>query len=114
VITTFSTEKDEANAEGELRREFERLVAEWKSGRRPTSAAVKMAAHPAYQRIIEMGKANSSAIVPLLLAELERSPDHWFIALHAITGADPVPATSRGRLKEMTTAWKRWWESEQG
>ena len=52
---------------------------------------------PSYQRIIGLG----SAVVPLLLRELERQPDHWFWALKAITGADPVPAASRGKLHEM-------------
>ena len=63
-----------------------------------------MAKIPAYQKIIAMGEA----AIPLLLAELEREPDHWFIALHAITGVDPVPKESCGRLKDMTTAWLRW------
>ncbi len=26
----------------------------------------------------------------------------------AITGADPVPKESRGKLKEMTAAWVKW------
>jgi hypothetical protein len=97
-----------------IEQEFHRLADEWKSGRGPTSSAVKMAAHPAYQRIIAIGKADPDKVVPLLLAELARSPDHWFMALHAITGADPVPVTSRGRLTEMAAAWIRWWEKDHG
>lgn len=46
--------------------------------------------------------------VPLLLAELRREPDDWFWALHAITGANPVPAASRGDLRAMTEAWLQW------
>jgi hypothetical protein len=46
--------------------------------------------------------------LPLLLAELKREPDDWFWALHAISGADPVPPASRGRLHEMAEAWVRW------
>ncbi len=86
-----------------LKQQFTNLVREWKNGRRPASA-LKMAAHPAYRRIVGMGKA----AVPLLLAELRREPDHWFIALHELTGADPVPEASRGRLREMADAWIRW------
>jgi hypothetical protein len=57
--------------------------------------------HPAYQQIIGLGPAG----VPLLLRELEREPDHWFWALRAITGEDPVPEEARGRLREMAAAW---------
>jgi len=83
---------------------FQALVRKWKLERGPTSSVTRMAAHPAYREIVGMGKA----AVPLLLAELERQPDHWFLALHEITGANPVPEESRGRLKEMAAAWLHW------
>jgi hypothetical protein len=67
-----------------------------------------MAAHPAYQEIISMGRP----AVPLLLAELRRRPDHWFLALSAITGANPVPSESAGKLAEMAEAWIRWGEAQ--
>jgi hypothetical protein len=60
--------------------------------------------HPAYQAIIALGRP----AVPLLLRELAREPDHWFGALKAITGDDPVPPRSRGKLHEMTAAWLAW------
>jgi hypothetical protein len=47
-------------------------------------------------------------VVPWLLRKLEREPDHWFRALHALTGADPVPAESCGKVREMAQAWLRW------
>lgn len=91
-----------------IEQEFRRLVEDWKATRRPTSSAAKMADHPAYQRIIEMGKQAPESVVPLLLAELESRPDHWFIALHGITEANPVPVASRGLIHDMTAAWVRW------
>jgi hypothetical protein len=92
----------EASADSSV--QFEALVREWKNFESPSSSVAKLAMHPAYQRIIGMGEA----AVPLLLAELEREPDHWFWALHAITGADPVPEQSRGNLKRMSEAWLEW------
>jgi hypothetical protein len=83
---------------------FRELVRQWKAERGPTSSVKKMAAHPAYRHIVDMGKT----AVPLLLAELEREPDHWFLALYEITGEDPVPVESRGRLREMAAAWLKW------
>jgi hypothetical protein len=63
-----------------------------------------MAAHPAYQEIIGMGPE----VVPLLLADLARQPDHWFTALKAITGANPVDPADCGRIEKMAEAWLQW------
>jgi len=58
-----------------------------------------MADHPAYRAIVGLGKP----VIPLLLVELELEPDHWFIALHELTGAEPVPEESRGRIDKMAS-----------
>ena len=73
------------------------------------SSVTEMVLHPAYQRIIGMG----AAVVPHLLRELERRSDHWFWALTAITGADPVKPEDRGKLRKMAEAWLTWGK-EQG
>ncbi len=91
------------NADADLAR-FETLVRQWKEETSHHSNIGKRALHPAYQEIIGMGHA----AVPLLLAELRREPDDWFWALHAITGADPVPAENRGDLRSMVQAWLAW------
>jgi hypothetical protein len=63
-----------------------------------------MSMHPAYQRIIGMGEK----AIPLILAELAERPGHWFWALASITGEDPVAEQSRGKLREMASAWLAW------
>ena len=83
---------------------FQELVREWKAARGHTSSVTRMAKIAAYQRIIAMGKV----AVPLILAELRRKPDHYFLALNAITEADPIPPTSRGKINEMANAWLQW------
>jgi hypothetical protein len=88
----------------EWERRFLELVAIWKRDRGPHSSSARLTDHPAYQQIIALGPE----VVPLLLRELARSPDHWFRALHALTGADPVPSESRGKMREMAEAWLRW------
>jgi hypothetical protein len=80
------------------------LVCRWREERGPTSSTTELAMCPSYQRIIGLGPI----VVPLLLRELERKPDHWFWALKAITGADPVPVASRGKVKEMAQCWITW------
>jgi hypothetical protein len=88
----------------EWERRFLELAATWKRERGPHSSSARLTDHPAYQQLIALGPE----IVPLLLRELERSPDHWFRALHALTGADPVAPESRGKMREMAEAWLRW------
>jgi hypothetical protein len=91
-------------ANEEQRASFHTLVERWKRETAHQSNVAKRALHPAYQEIIGMG----AAAVPLLLEELGREPDDWFWALHAITGADPVPTAGRGNLHAMVEAWLQW------
>ncbi|HWY86113.1 MAG TPA: hypothetical protein VNX28_05285 [Gemmataceae bacterium] len=83
---------------------FSELVATWKRERGPHSSSARLAEHPAYQEIIRMGPE----VVPLLLRELEREPDHWFRALHVLTGANPIPGESSGNVLKMAAAWLDW------
>jgi hypothetical protein len=88
----------------DCKQRFLDLVAIWKRECGPYSSSAKLAEHPAYQEIIAIGPE----AIPLLLSELERQTDHWFRALHALTGADPVPPEKRGNLPEMAKAWLQW------
>ena len=92
-----------------LEHKFQELVALWKQERGPYSSSARLTEHPAYQQIIALGKP----VIPLLLRELEREPDHWFRGLHALTGANPVPPGSQGNIQAMADAWLRWGK-EQG
>lgn len=58
--------------------------------------------HPAYLRVIGLGRQ----VIPLILGELQESPDHWFWALRAIAGEDPVESESD--FDEAVEAWLRW------
>jgi hypothetical protein len=83
---------------------FLELAEQWQRETGMLSVTSKISMHPAYQRIIGMGQP----VVPLIMRELEREPDHWFWALSAITGANPVKPEQRGRLKQMAQAWIEW------
>ncbi len=89
-----------------IERRFRDLVRQWKDATEFTSSTTQMVMHPAYQQIIGMGKE----VLPLLLAELRRKPDHWFWALKAITREDPVAAADRGKVRRMAEAWLDWAE----
>lgn len=93
-----------APTEPDLERRFHELVARWKEDTRFLSSVHDMVSHPAYLQIIGMGKA----VLPLVIGELRRQPDHWFVALQAITGANPIPPSVRGDVDRMTQAWLSW------
>lgn len=88
----------------EIETTFTELAEQWQRETGMLSLITKISMHPAYQRIIGMGQP----VVPLIMRELEREPDHWFWALSAITGANPVQPEQRGRLKQMAQAWIEW------
>jgi hypothetical protein len=92
--------------EFDLERAFRQLVAEWRSAVAHLSSTTRRVQHPAYRGIIALG----SQVVPLLLRELKARPDHWFAALRALTGIDPVPPVDRGKMAAMTEAWVHWGE----
>jgi hypothetical protein len=79
--------------------EFRAHVEKWRKDTRHTSSLVKMTSQPSYLRIIGMGRA----ILPLLFKELSERPDHWLVALNAITGEDPAPKEST--FNEAVEAW---------
>jgi len=81
---------------------FRRLADQWLRETEHVSSVKKACMHPAYQRIIGMGPA----VVPYLLRELERNPDHWVWALNAITEEDP--ASAEDSLEGAKTAWLQW------
>lgn len=82
--------------------EFSALVKKWRKETQHTSSMTKTIAHPAYRRIMGMGRD----VLPLLFRELKERPDHWLVALNAITGEDPAPAESS--FNEAVDAWLAW------
>ncbi len=91
-------------AQTSLEAEFQTLAHQWKEACGLLSSTSAMVAHPAYQAIIELGQP----VVPLLLRELEKEPVHWFEALKAITGQDPVSPNDWGNISAMASAWLAW------
>jgi hypothetical protein len=83
---------------------FRHLAAWWKHDTEFQSSPTRTAMHPAYQRIIGMGRE----VLPLILRDLEATQAPWFWALQAIAGTDPIPVSDRGYIDRMTRAWIRW------
>jgi hypothetical protein len=83
---------------------FRRLAPVWRDQTCFLSSMSEASAHPAYQEIIGLGPE----VVPLLLRDLQENHTHWFAALRAITGANPVPKAVAGNIPKMAEAWLGW------
>lgn len=87
-----------------LQTTFHELADAWRRGTGYMSSVQDMAMHPAYQRIIGLGQP----AIALILEELQARPNHWFWALRAITGDNPVPENHVGNVKLMAQDWLSW------
>lgn len=76
----------------------------WSEATQFHSSAISICMHPSYQRIIGMGKP----VLPLIFKELAKSNGHWYWALKAITGEDPVKPKHSGRMIVMRHEWLKW------
>lgn len=101
-FTPYSTQLHEP------RIKFITLKNKWEQETIFLSSAAEICMHTSYQQIIGMGPV----AIPLILSEMKKKPGHWFWALQAITGEDPVLPAERGRIKKMTAAWLRWGKME--
>ena len=94
-------------AESISAREFRIEAEKWKNDTMHWSSVTKMIAHPSYLRIIGLGrKFRQGEIERLILEELQNEPDHWFDALVAITGDDPVGPNDD--FDASVNAWLEW------
>ena len=87
-----------------LEERFRRLAEVWNRETAYLSSMTEASSHPAYQEIIRLGPE----VVPLLLHDLEMNHGHWFAALRAITGAEPIPQSAAGNIPKMVEAWLDW------
>jgi hypothetical protein len=87
-----------------VEKRFRHLASVWRQDTTYLSSMTEADRHPAYPEIIDLGPA----VVPFLMRELAANHTHWFEALHAITGANPLAATAGGNIPKMVEAWLRW------
>jgi hypothetical protein len=88
----------------ELESQFVSLVAQWKQATKLSALPSQQIMHKAYQRIIGMGPP----VLPLILEEMDREPDHWFWALTALTGIDLASDDPNVSFDELTRRWLDW------
>jgi hypothetical protein len=86
------------------RRLFDTLKAQWEKDMEGVSNYALLTSHPAYLRIIGQGRA----ILPAIFDDLGGGGGPWFVALAAITGANPVKPKHRKNSSLMRRDWLQW------
>ena len=86
---------------------FEALRRRWREDVAGLSDLREIVTHPAYEAIIAMGRE----VVPWVLQDVAQGAGHWHVALRAITGEQPVPASEAGRLHAIRDHWLAWGRS---
>ena len=87
--------------------EFRQLAEQWRRDTGFHSSLSKKFTHPAYVTIMAGGRS----ALPLILKELERTPDHWFYALRYITRKDIAAGTTT--FADARAAWLEWGRENQ-
>jgi|GEM_PF-1423082 len=89
-----------------LRNDFESHRKLWEIETGFLSSITAKIMHPSYLRIIGMGKQ----VLPLIFEQMKREPGHWFVALEAITGENPVH--DEADFISATEQWINWGRSK--
>jgi hypothetical protein len=92
--------------EPKLEQRFNELASKWQRETCGLSSITKKITNINYLKIIAMGKA----VVPLILCSLEKQPDHWFVALKALTDQDPT--SPNDSFAQAVEAWLNWGKNE--
>jgi hypothetical protein len=99
TITNESLENGRLNIENE----FNSLAQKWREETAFLSLARQKAMHPAYQKIIGMGRE----ALPLIFKELQIRGGDWIWALEMIVRKEN-PAAGKTNYKEAIEAWLSW------
>jgi len=92
----------EIGEDREIEIRFSRLYSQWKAETAGVSSIQRVVLNPNYLKIIGMGKP----VIPFILDALAQKPDHWFVALSALT--DDNPTDPGDNLIEAVSNWLNW------
>jgi hypothetical protein len=104
-------DKSDASENKILEQLFREQVETWKNDTQHWSSMPRITSHPSYLRIIGLaGQFGKKAVEKLILRELGDDPYHWFDALEAITGKNPVKPDDD--FDTAVNAWLEWGRQE--
>ena len=106
-VSAPSSSGDHATAPIDLAEYFESLAQWWQEATAFLSSPSERADHPAFKKIVALGKP----VLPHIFQRLEQGEGGaWYVALRRITGESPVPpeaASSSARVRAIWLDWGR-------
>jgi len=107
VVGSYTPQKP---IDSETKRKFFQLASNWKNETRRFSTSLHKTSNDNYIDIMLLG----TEVIPIILEELKRKSDHWFLALkhlaRKLNQEDPVPKEHLGDMEKMREDWLRWGE----
>ena len=91
----------------QVRRQFDYLNNTWQAETLFSSSINEIVNNSAYRSIINLG----GDVLPLIINDLKTTENHWFYALEAITGHNPIKAENKGIVSFMKNDWIEWAEN---
>ena len=90
--------------------DFEQLAERWKAETAHHSNPTIILGHPAYKAIIELGQSFGVLdVTRLILERIQRTGEaHWWTALTAITGDNPLTSEEAGNVQAHNQRWLEW------
>ena len=106
-ITQILSERHSQIKKASLEEELHTHIERWEVETKHWASMSRRLAHPSYLRIIGLASSlTNHEVERALLQELEKKPGHWFAALTAITGENPIrPDYS---FDDAIKAWLAW------
>lgn len=83
---------------------FEEMKSRWLTETALSSSGTEMVSNANYRAIIALGWD----VIPIILDDLQKSPEWWFVALSEITGEQATNGDHRGDLEAMSRDWIKW------
>ncbi len=91
----------------QVRKQFDFLNNTWQAETLFSSSINEIVNNSAYRSIINLG----GDVLPLIINDLKTTENHWFYALEAITGYNPIKAENKGIVSLMKNDWIEWAEN---
>jgi hypothetical protein len=87
--------------------QFKNLLIEWRESTENMSSVTRILSHPAYQRIIDLGRQHNG-LITMILEDFKHNGGYWSTALQAITGQNAVTPKHIGNPGKVREDWLTW------
>jgi hypothetical protein len=88
----------------QLKKRFDFYNSIWQSETIFSSSVSEITNNSAYRSIIGLGQE----VLPFIFDDLKNNDNHWFYALEALTGQNPIKEKHRGFIPLMKKDWIEW------